>query len=606
MLKKGIAYDSGVIKLLLLASMVIVLAVGLTGTIGYLITKNEAVNKLKTKDLIFMADSISSKIAGRMERAIESSLHIAQDPEIIQWIAEGEKDPSLKDNSLTKLGRLVQTFGYNNSFIASSVTYHYWTESGEIIDTLSKDDPNDVWFFRTLASGKRVSVVIDYNKERNDTFVFINALMGDLHQPIAVAGVGLSLKDLSEDFETIKYGNHSNLWVIDDQGSIWLSDDYTHRGRNINELIPEEIKEWAIRSIRSEDKTSTVMDYQSSEGKLMDIISYPIPSTNLKILFQIEREETIAFLDSIKWNTITAAFISLIFIVIIFYFISHYLVNPFKRTLILNEELEQRISERTKELMEKNGLLMDSIDYARRIQESVLPDGDKLNEIFTEHFLLWKPRDTVGGDFYWIKKFDDNDYLIAVGDCTGHGVPGALMTMVSVSILNQITDDQNKSHPSLILNKLNQLIREILNKDNGNVLVDDGLDIGLCYVKGKEQLTFAGAKCSLYMKNEKQLEEIKGDRKGIGYRRTKIDYAFTDVFIQIGPDDIFYLTTDGYIDQNGGPKDHSFGKQRFKEIIESSYSMPFSAQEEEFFQQLQTYMGEEKQRDDITVLAFKP
>ena len=195
---------------------------------------------------------------------------------------------------------------------------------------------------------------------------------------------------------------------------------------------------------------------------------------------------------------------------------------------------------------------------------------ESLDLQFRDYFLVWKPRDIVGGDFYWAKQWNDDEYLVAVGDCTGHGVPGALMTMLTISILNQLTETEWKKDPSLILNQLNIVMKRTLHKEFGESIIDDGVDIGLCYVKDKRILTFAGAKTSLFVKNNQGVEVIKGNKKSIGYRRTPEMYGYENRIVTLEEESIFYLTSDGYLDQNGGANDFSFGRKQFIDLIRAA------------------------------------
>lgn len=597
-------FDSQLFRIIMFASGVIVFSIILISAIGYIITEKEAVHKLKTKDLQYIASSISSKIDERIERAKETSSVLANDPMIIEWVEGEEKDKRLQKAVFEKINHIAYDYDYNNSFVVSNVTGHYWDENGSLIDTMSKNDPDDNWFYETISSELPISVSFDYNEERKDTFVFVNALIGDSKNSIAVTGIGLNLKDVSKEFENFKYGEQSNLWLIDHEGSIYLSDNVQYNGENIGNVLTEDIK----TSILNDFENGTqILEYKNIDNESVDLISFPLKSTKLKLLVEIPRFETVSFLNKIKWNTIVASALLIFAIIFLFYIVSVKLANPYKRALELNEQLEQKVEERTKELIEKNMKIMDSIDYAKRIQESILPTTEQLESLFNDYFLLWRPRDIVGGDFYWSKRIGEDDYLIAVGDCTGHGVPGALMSMLSISVLNHVVDYECKDDPGFILKKLNQFIKETLNQDSLEGTTDDGLDIGLCYIKKGKELIFSGAKCSLYVATYgKDVAIYNGDKRSIGYRRTAKEFVYTNQVVPISKEQRFYMSTDGFFDQNGGPKDYSFGKKRFLSLINMYYEFPLSEQKKLFEQQLEMFMGGETQRDDITVIAFRP
>ncbi len=268
--------------------------------------------------------------------------------------------------------------------------------------------------------------------------------------------------------------------------------------------------------------------------------------------------------------------------------------------------LEQRVEERTQELREANERVMQSIDYAQRIQTSILPNIGEILEIPADnYFIIWKPRDLVGGDFYWCKK-EGSAYYIAVADCTGHGVPGALMTMTVNAILDRIMDHAGDYTPAMVLKKLNRLLKETLNQDNPNTLSNDGVDIGLCLVKpGEKKLLYAGARISLIYCQDNGVAEVKGDRQSLGYKKSDPDYEFSNRELSLEGVTNFYLATDGIFDQNGQENEFGFGSKRFQNIVGENQHKTLATQEKLVLDLLEKYMGDQEQRDDITVLGFR-
>jgi serine phosphatase RsbU (regulator of sigma subunit) len=342
---------------------------------------------------------------------------------------------------------------------------------------------------------------------------------------------------------------------------------------------------------------------RKSDGQRVDLISYPLKSANYRLVFAINRSETTGLLSNIKTNTMLAIVISLVAILFLFLYMTHRLANPFKRALELNEQLERKVEERTRELAEKNEELLDSIDYAKRIQEAVLPQEQQLQSLFQEQFVIWRPRDGVGGDFYWVKP-TSKGCLIAVGDCTGHGVPGAFMTMLAISALNRIYEQENITQPAALVQRLNVVMKETLNERERSEMMDDGLDFGLCSVE-QDEVVFVGAKFSLYMADGDEVKVVSGDKTSIGYRRTPSVYPFKEHRLSCSPGTTVYMTTDGYLDQNGGEKGYSFGRRRFAELIRKMQSQTLEEQQLTLKNELDSYRRGERQRDDITVLAFK-
>jgi signal transduction histidine kinase/ligand-binding sensor domain-containing protein/DNA-binding response OmpR family regulator len=251
-----------------------------------------------------------------------------------------------------------------------------------------------------------------------------------------------------------------------------------------------------------------------------------------------------------------------------------------------------------------NEMMVDSIRYAKTIQSSLLPNSTRINKILPKHFFAWIPRDIVGGDIIYAEPFEKT-LIIAVMDCTGHGVPGAFMAMVASTSIRRITRDENCYEPSEILKKLSFSVKTALQQDSEHVDSDDGLDAAICLINFKYQtLTFAGARLSLhYLKND-DFKLIKGNKQSLGYKKAQVNFPFTSYTIPIEAGMSFYIPTDGFIDQLGGLKHFPLGNRRFKDMLLKNYKRDFSVQQEELFKLLNEYKGDNEQQDDITIVGF--
>ncbi len=253
-----------------------------------------------------------------------------------------------------------------------------------------------------------------------------------------------------------------------------------------------------------------------------------------------------------------------------------------------------------------NQLILQSLRYASRIQSAVLPARQELEVVAADHFLIWEPRDIVGGDFFWFQPIEDG-YAVIVGDCTGHGVPGAFMTLIAWGLLDRMLRTASSDKPSEVLTGLHRGVQSLLGQNEEGGETDDGLEAGVCFIKpAKREMSFAGARFSLWRANQDDVIEIKGDRKGIGYRRYPQGTTYTDYTFPYDDRDSFYLSTDGLIDQIGGPRGRSFGKRRFLELLKQNRGIPMRAQEESLRRALERHQGEQLRRDDLTVLGFTP
>ena len=284
------------------------------------------------------------------------------------------------------------------------------------------------------------------------------------------------------------------------------------------------------------------------------------------------------------------------------------------------DEIEQQrdhvILQRDK-ISTQNNQITQSIRYARRIQKAVLPPQEFINKLFTDSFIFFEPRDIVSGDFYWAAKKDDLR-LITAADCTGHGVPGAFMSMLGVSFLNEIINLSsiagNEIHANDILNKLRDLIISSLRQTGGDDETKDGMDMSLCIVDYKKmEMQFAGAYNSLYQVKNNELNKIKADRMPVGIHlfRGK-DNSFTNKIIEINKNDKYYMASDGFVDQFGGENNRKLSTKVYKEMIIENHKKPMNEQKDIFkkaFEDWKNHIDKDgkpyKQVDDVLIIGFE-
>lgn len=255
---------------------------------------------------------------------------------------------------------------------------------------------------------------------------------------------------------------------------------------------------------------------------------------------------------------------------------------------------------------EKNKSITDSIMYARRIQTAILPSEDQLSRSFPDHFILYRPKDIVSGDFYFFAEIN-NRIIIAVADCTGHGVPGAFMSMIGNSLLNQIIKEKRIVTPAEILNQLHLGVGNALNQNKGSdATTRDGMDIALCSIdKVNGTLEYAGANRSLYFINSNGMNEVAADKSAIGGLQSEEIKKFTNHSLDYVHGDIIYLSTDGYADQFGGPEGKKFRTKRFREMLFNISGKNIPEQHVEMESTISSWMGDNEQLDDILVIGVK-
>jgi len=275
-----------------------------------------------------------------------------------------------------------------------------------------------------------------------------------------------------------------------------------------------------------------------------------------------------------------------------------------KRAEEEREKLITKLTEAKGIIEEKNENIMSSIRYAKRIQQAILPMEKRMSDVLKDYFIIFKPRDIVSGDFYWFSKFDDKIFIAAV-DCTGHGVPGAFMSMIGNSLLNKIVNENKIFNPAKILEQLHNGVRLSLKQEMGETDTSDGMDVCLCMIeKSRNKITFAGAKRPLYYIKNTELIEFKGDKKPIGGRQREGKRIFKNKEFTILKGSMLYLTTDGFADQSN-PNGDKFGSKRLKKLLLNIHKYSLDKQEKALIKDLDSFQNGEPQRDDILVMGVR-
>ncbi len=287
------------------------------------------------------------------------------------------------------------------------------------------------------------------------------------------------------------------------------------------------------------------------------------------------------------------------------------LINMRNSLQIYSENLEHKVAERTKEVVDKNEKLKEaydeirgSINYAKRIQEAMSPSIEIISKSLPESFVLCKSKDIVSGDFYWFAQKGD-EIIIAAVDCTGHGVPGAFMTVIGNSLLNQILNIGNVVSPAEILNQLDEKVLETFRHEGDYEDTNDGMDISICsYNIKKNEIKFAGAKRPLYLFRNEICQEIKGDAFPIGSFQYEFKKVFTEHTIPLLPGDTMYMFSDGYQDQFG-IKGRKFMKRRFRELLAEIQPHTMAEQRDKLEENIDLWRGTAEQTDDILVIGIR-
>jgi serine phosphatase RsbU (regulator of sigma subunit)/Tfp pilus assembly protein PilF len=270
---------------------------------------------------------------------------------------------------------------------------------------------------------------------------------------------------------------------------------------------------------------------------------------------------------------------------------------------IIKQRANQKLQDAYAIIHEKNADILASIDYASKIQEALLPTREN-EHFFKDSFFLLRPKDIVSGDFLWYAEVDGKK-IMAVVDCTGHGVPGAFMSMIGNTFLHQIVNERGIIVPAQILTELRRNVIRALNQKGDGVNRKDGMDMAVCVLDPvTNQLEFAGANNPLFVVLDGEIKEFKGDKQPVGYFEG-LEKSFTNHKISMSSGDCVYLFSDGYADQFGGPKGKKFKYKQLKELLFANHQKPMQTQKSILIQVFDDWKGPLEQIDDVCVVGFR-
>ncbi|MFH2094400.1 MAG: two-component regulator propeller domain-containing protein [Bacteroidota bacterium] len=309
------------------------------------------------------------------------------------------------------------------------------------------------------------------------------------------------------------------------------------------------------------------------------------------------------------WQTIWAYLSYIAVVVLTIYYIFKLRTKKLRdanQALRIKQMAALEIAKQKEELSIKNKSITDSINYAKRIQEAMMPSEFLFKKLLPQSFILYKPKDLVSGDFYWIAE-KANKIFIAAVDCTGHGVPGAFMSIIGFDLLRNIIKEQGIENPAQILNQLNSGVSETFSKNIDDQEVKDGMDVSLCVIdQNQKHIEYAGAMNPLYIIRENKIIEVKGNRFSVGTSGFSMeDQRFENHIVPYKTNDMVYIFSDGYADQFGGPLGKKFKFRRFRHLLLTIHNLPVHKQKSFLDENVENWRGELEQVDDLLVIGMK-
>ena len=606
------------------------------------------------------------RILAPVSRELALSLRLAGSQAMRQWFLDenNEKKKALAfeeaegfrsdftDKSYFLIPALSRNYYFNDTKAAVNTAPRY---------QLKENDPGDSWFFITMKGDKRFNINVDPDIKLGVTKVWFNVIVTDGARKIALAGSGLDLSAFLREFIATTERGVTPM-IVNADGAIQAHPDArriafnsaTKQASNYQSLFglldrPGDVvaARAALAGSAAAPGSATMFSARLQGKDQMVAVSY-IPELKWYVLTAVDLNAAEVIGDGLLTKVAIVATALLVLAALGFV----YAVNRMVLTPLLKlkesaqemaagnyaialpaprndeigelgaafgamankvrrhtEELEEAVRERTGELLQANKemaaankKISDSISYASLIQRAILPDRQLSVALGDKHFVLWRPRDVVGGDFYVYREVEGG-CLLGVVDCAGHGVPGAFMTLLARAAIDQAIDETGVSDPAGILLRTDQAIRGMLQAENDQRDIATNMDAGFVYLDFvARRATFAGARIALYWCDQDEVGTIHGSRRAVGDRRQG---QFLNQAIDLNGARTFYMTTDGFLDQAGGTRGYGFGNTRFADMLRQHASRPLAEQSAAFASTLAAYQGSHPQRDDITIISFR-
>jgi PAS domain S-box-containing protein len=465
--------------------------------------------------------------------------------------------------------------------------------NGKDIDRLTRKGENSMReMFRLLLANPSDPVTIQYTyMKKNGQKIFLEATGRNLLDDLAIEGIILNSSDITErkraereerlksKMQALSENSLDLILRLSTVGQFFYANPTVKQFLNIE---PKELLNKTYHEIRMSDMLlgyfrETIEAIKAYPNKTSAEITIPA------VIEGVQSDRIMSFAAIPEFNE-----------------------NELETILFVGHDVTEakRIEH---EIQDKNKKIEDSINYAQRIQSSILPDIRTVREYLPKSFIYYKPRDVVSGDFPWFFT-RGNDIYIAVVDCTGHGVPGALLSFVGYFLLNNIVDRDREIKASEVCDLLHFGVRKTLKQDSEEAEARDGMDIAFCKINPiDKELQFAGAHRPLYLLRDGELLEYKGDRKAIGGipHRKKEEENFTNYAIRYKRGDKFFFFSDGLPDQLGGPEDKKYSPKRIREMILENKDLPIEKYSNLFADDFEQYKGKGKQIDDVLLIGIE-
>jgi len=564
-------------------SVILFLIILIVGSISFLFSMQQIIRDNKVSELTKLLEIEKIKLETSVNKEISIVLKMAGSY-LIQNYFENPTNPVLKKLALDEIKSYRRALAAGATiFWVNDVDKLFYSDDKppykvDITDTVN------YWYLMTLNETEDYNFNINYNPNLNVTNIWINApVFNKSRKPIGMLGSGI---DLSAFVKSVymAYSSEARLYFFNSLGEITGAKniELVASKKNINEEfrdINEDIFAKANSLKSGETQTFSIPNGQAT------IISIPLLNWY-----------AVAALDySINdFKIPITAFFFVVILVIAFILII---------TCIFVFRLIKSLQLATVSIEEQNKIIMAGIRYANKIQRNLLPPDRVLTERFSDYSVIWEPRDVVGGDIYWVKHFEKGSVL-CVCDCTGHGTPGALLTMLVASALESAVDPSNCDDTVDIIWRIDESIKGVFNVND--LEIKDGCDLAVLFIANDGSVRLSSGHISIFICDGKQVQRIKGQKIFVGEGNLKDKNDIETIHIPFDPENKFYIASDGLFDQPGGEYLVPFGYKRFEKLILESHAKKHSEISAKIWVDFEGYRGAEPRVDDFELITFKP
>ncbi len=606
------------------------------------------------------------RILAPVSRELALSLRLAKSRTIRDWLRDeqdpGKKAQAFDEAESFRRDFADHSY----FIAAASSGHYYFNDTRSAFSampryTLKRSDPNDAWFYNTLRNDKPHNINVDPDEKLGVTKVWFNVLVKEGSDVTGLCGTGLDLSTFLHQFLGTAEPGVTPM-IVNANGAIQAHADNAliafnsgttaaTRDKSLYGLLDDRAGVSAARAALAAavaaPGSAQLFEAVLGGKKQLIAVSY-IPELKWHVLTAVDLDAA-RLIDTglLRWVALAAGALLAAMLFGFVYAVNRLVLRPLlklkrsaremaagnysvklppagddeigelteafgamaEKVRHHTEDLEQTVQARTRDLVQANHemahahrKISDSIAYASLIQRAILPDRQLSGALGANHFVLWRPRDVVGGDFYVYRQVAGG-CLLGVVDCAGHGVPGAFMTMLARAAIDQAIDETGAPDPACILARTDQAMRAMLQAEVQQREIATLMDAGFAHIDFADRsVSFAGARIALYWSDGSEVGSIKGGRRSIGDRQPG---EYHNQRVELLPQRTFYLTTDGFLDQAGGDKGFGFGNARFTAMLRRHANQPLDEQSRAFASTLAAYQGDRPQRDDITMVCFR-